>query len=122
MTAERESLYDRLGGKDSITTMIDDWVGNVEGDGRINAFFAKTNVPRFKMMLADQICAAAGGPCVYTGDDMRAVHRGMHITDAQFNAMVDDLVQSLEKMSVPAREREDLLAMLRQMEPDIVGQ
>jgi hemoglobin len=116
------SLYDRLGGQGAITVVVDDFVGNVAADQRINAFFAHADMPRLKRLLVEQICAGTGGPCTYTGRDMQAAHRGMHITDAQFGALVEDLVKSLDRYNVPSREKTDLLAVLGPMKPAIVGQ
>jgi hemoglobin len=121
-TMDNRPLYDRLGGKPAITAVVDDFVGNVAADGRINRFFAGANVPRLKAMLVDQICEASGGPCKYTGRSMKAAHTGMKITDADFNALVEDLVKSLDKFKVPAREKNELLAALGGMKRDIVGQ
>ena len=61
-------------------------------------------------MLVEQICAGTGGPCTYTGRSMQAAHKGMNITDAQFNALVEDLQKSLNKFKVPEKEQGDLLA------------
>ena len=58
----QKSLYDRLGGKDAITAVVDDFVGNVAADKRINGFFAKANIPNLKRNLVDQICQGTGGP------------------------------------------------------------
>src|SRR5262245_15068036 len=92
-----KSLYDRLGGKDAITAVVEDFVGNVAADTRINSFFAKTDIPNLKKMLVDQICQATGGPCKYTGKDMKTAHKGMGVKEADFNALVEDLVKSLDK-------------------------
>jgi hemoglobin len=118
----QKSLYDRLGGKGAITAVVDDFVGNVAGDKRINGYFAKTNVPHLKAELVDQICAATGGPCTYTGKDMKTAHKGMGISDADFNALVEDLVKSLNKFNVPAKEQNELLGILGPLKPQIVGQ
>ena len=118
----QKSLYERLGGKDAITAVVDDFVGNVAADKRINGFFAKADVPRLKRNLVDQICQGTGGPCVYTGKDMKTAHKGMGITDADFNALVEDLVKTLNKFNVPSKEQGDLLAVLGPMKPQIVGQ
>jgi hemoglobin len=117
----QKSLYERLGGKDAITAVVDDFVGNVAGDRRINGFFAKADIPRLKRNLVDQICSATGGPCVYTGKDMRTAHRGMGITDADFNALVEDLTKSLNKFNVPAKEQGELLGILGPLRAQIVG-
>ncbi len=115
-----KSLYERLGGKDAITAVVDDFVGRVAADKRINGFFAKANVLRLKTMLVDQICEATGGPCKYTGRDMKATHKGMGITNADFDALVGDLVATLDKFKVGEREKQELLAALGPMRKDIV--
>ncbi len=120
--APQKSLYDRLGGQPAITAVVDDFVGNVAADSRINGFFAKTDIPRLKRLLVEQLCAGTGGPCTYTGRSMPEAHRGMHITDAQFGALVEDLQKSLNKFKVPEKEQSDLLAILGPMKPSIVGQ
>lgn len=119
---EKQSLYDRLGGKPAITAVVDDFIGNVAGDTRINRRFADANIPQLKAMLVDQICQAGGGPCTYKGQTMKAAHKGMKITEAEFNALVEDLVKSLDKLKVGAREKNELLAALGGMKGDIVGQ
>lgn len=120
-TMEKKSLYDRLGGKPAITAVVDDFVGNVAADGRINKRFASTNLPRLKAMLVDQICEASGGPCKYSGRSMQAAHAGMKITGAEFDALVDDLLRSLDKFKVPAQEKKELLTALGGMRGEIVG-
>jgi len=120
--AADSSLYDRLGGKTAITAVVDDFVGNVAADKRINARFAKTNIPHLKQMLVEQICQATGGPCTYTGKSMKDAHKGMKISEADFNALVEDLTKSLDKFKVGDREKTELLTALGKMKGDIVGQ
>jgi len=115
------SLYDRLGGKDAITVVIDDFVANVAADKRINARFAKTNIPHLKQMLVEQVCQATGGPCTYTGKSMKDAHKGMKITEAEFNALVEDLAMSLDKHNVAVADKSELLTALGGMKGDIVG-
>src|SRR6202165_2264570 len=119
---QQKSLYDRLGGQGAVTAVVDDFVSNVAADNRINKFFAKTDIPRWKRLLVEQICAGTGGPCNYTGRDMKSAHAGMGITDAQFNALVEDLVKTLDKFKVPEKEKGELLGILGPMKPSIVGQ
>ena len=114
------SLYQRLGEKPAITAVVDDFVARVAADSRINSRFANANIPRLKMNLVDQICAASGGPCAYTGRDMRTAHAGMGISNADFDALVGDLVATLNKFKVPDREKNELLSVLGPMRKDIV--
>lgn len=114
------SLYDRLGGKSAITAVVDEFVGNVANDARINSRFATTNIPRLKGHLVDQVCGATGGPCTYTGRDMKTTHRGMRISNADFSALVEDLVAALNTFKVPQKEQSELLGLLGPMKSDIV--
>jgi len=118
---QSKTLYERLGGKEAITAVVDDFVGNVAADNRINQRFANANIPRLKQMLVDQICAGTGGPCTYTGRDMKSAHAGMRISDGEFDALVGDLVKTLDKFKVPEKEKGELLGVLGPMKGDIVG-
>ena len=118
--AAEKSLYDRLGGKTAITAVVDDFVGRVAADTRINGKFANANIPRLKSMLVDQICQASGGPCTYTGRDMKSTHAGMGVSSSDFDALVGDLVATLNKFKVPEREKNELLSALGPMKSDIV--
>jgi len=114
------TLYDRLGGKPAITAVVDDFVGRVAADNRINGKFTNADLPRLKTMLVDQICQASGGPCTYAGRDMKTAHAGMGISSAEFEALVRDLVATLNKFKVPEQEKNELLAALGPMKNDIV--
>jgi hemoglobin len=116
----QRSLYQRLGGRAAIAAVVNDFVGNVARDKRINRFFANTDIPRLKRLLVQQICAGSGGPCRYEGRSMREAHRGLNIRNADFDALVEDLVRSLNKFRVPPREQRELLALLGPMRRDVV--
>jgi len=115
-------LYDRLGGKDAIVAVVDDFMLNVSADALIKGRFEHADVANLKKQLVDQICSATGGPCKYTGKDMKVAHTGMQIKDDEFNALVDDLKKSLVKFKVGEKEQGELLGTLAQLKPQIVGQ
>ena len=123
--AKNASLYQRLGGKKSIAAVVDEFVGRVAGDARINGYFARTaadpkRLAMFKKNLVDQICQASGGPCKYMGKDMKTAHMGMGISSADFTALVEDLVGALDKFKVGEKEKNELLGALAPMKADIV--
>jgi hemoglobin len=124
-TNREKSLYDRLGGKKAIMAVVDEFVGRVAADARINRYFAaaasdEKRLKAFKGKLVDQICEASGGPCKYKGKDMKTAHMGMGITAADFDALVQDLVGALDHFKVGAQERDQLLGALGPMKADIV--
>jgi hemoglobin len=120
-----DALYKSLGGKKAITAVVDDFVGRVAADDRINGFFKTTasnpkRLATFKKNLVDQICEAAGGPCKYKGKDMKTAHAGMGIGGGDFDALVQDLVASLDKFMVKDGDKQALLGVLGPMKKDIV--
>lgn len=119
-TAPTRSLYDRLGGKSAITAVVDTFVARVAADARINKKFARSNIPRVKAMLVEQVCMQTGGPCTYSGRSMKEAHRNMRVTEGEFNALVEDLVAALNAFNVPKREQDELVAALGTMKADIV--
>jgi hemoglobin len=118
--AAADTLYQRLGGYDAIQAVVDQMIANVAADRRINKFFAHADIPHLRRSLADQICAATGGWCIYTGKDMKTTHTGMHIHSRHFNALVQDLGMALNKYKVPAKEQHELVAILAPLKSDIV--
>jgi hemoglobin len=114
------SLYERLGGLDAITAVVDSFAARCAGDDRINRKFARTDISRLKKMLVDQVCEAAEGPCTYTGRNMRETHDGMGVTAGEFDALVEDLVATFNEFGVAKAEQEELLGLLGPMRDAIV--
>ena len=114
------SLYERLGGLDAITAVVDSFSARCAGDDRINGKFARTDISRLRKMLVDQVSEATGGPGVYTGRSMLEAHDGMGVTAGEFDALVEDLVATLDEFGVPMAERDELLALLGPMRSEIV--
>lgn len=121
----QKTLYQRLGERKAIVAVVDDFVANCAADARINKFFAATakdpaRLAAFKTNLVDQICEASGGPCKYKGKDMKTAHVGMGISNADFDALVEDLVKTLNKFKVAADDQKALLGVLGPMRGQIV--
>ena len=115
------SLYERLGGMAAIEKVSAEFTRQIGKDERINGFFIGADLGRVERLLAEQICAASGGPCKYTGRSMIDVHTGMNITEGQFTAIVEDLIKSLNTYKVPKREQQELLRLLGSMKKDIIN-
>ena len=120
MTTQTTSLYDRLGGLDAITALTESWVARVGGDDRANGKFARTDLPRLKKEIIDQLCEATGGPCTYTGRSMQETHDGMQVTAGEFDVVMQHLGGTLDELNVPKTEQDELVDLLRPMRDDIV--
>lgn len=115
-----KSLFERLGGSAAITAVVEDFRDRCGGDSRINAKFARTDMARLTSMLIDQVSEATGGPAKYTGRDMKTAHAEMGVTAGEFNALVEDLVATLNKFGVGKAEQDELLGILGPLKSDIV--
>jgi hemoglobin len=139
---EKKPLYDRLGGEQGVTQLVDDFVTRALADPRVN-FERKgvkqggfsihrgksvewnpnaENVAKLKQHLVQFIAVATGGPSKYDGGEMKNVHAGMHIANPEFDAAVGDLKASLDKFQVPNSEQRELLAIIESTRPQVVEQ
>ena len=121
--AQEKSLYQRVGGYDALAAVVDDFVGRLVSDKQFERFFVGHSVDskkRIRQHILDQFCAATGGPCVYTGRDMKTSHMGLGITEAEWDAAAKHLVASLDKFKVPEKEKGELLAFVVSLKKDIV--
>lgn len=110
--AADKTLYERLGGKPALEAVVGELWAITSKDARINRYFANTKPEVFAGQLVDFLCQASGGPCVYKGQDMYAAHVGMKITEADFNALAENVVKALDKFKVPAKEKDEVMKML----------
>src|SRR5688572_21639043 len=101
--AKPKSLYDRFGGLDGITAVVDEFVDRTTADAAIKHRFFNTDAVQLEKLLVEFVCMATGGPCKYTGRDMQSSHAGMQLVEEEFNALVGDLVAALEKFEVPEK-------------------
>lgn len=122
MAKPTKKLFDRLGGQAAIEKVIDDFIKIVVADARINEFFKSADAGNLKKQLVDQVCNATGGPCEYKGKDMKTAHTGLKITDAHFDALVEDLVKALKDNKVADADIKELGDALGGMRKEIVGQ
>ena len=116
----QKSLYNRLGGQPAIEAVVKDFAGKVLADKRINKKFARSDAPRLVKNLTDFVCVATGGPCKYTGQDMKTAHKKMAVTTGEFNALAEDLTATLNQFKVPQKERDELLGAIAPLAKDIV--
>ena len=115
-----DALFTDLGGRTGIATIVDDATANFLADPRIKDTFDNTNMDRFKTNLTDQLCVVAGGPCAYKGQTMHDAHKGLHLTTADFNALVEDLQAGMDKAGIAFSTQNRLLARLAPMQHDVV--
>jgi hemoglobin len=119
-----QSLYARLGGYDAIVAVTKDFIVRLATDPQLGKFFTglnDTSKARVEDHVIDFLCMKTGGPCIYTGQDMKTAHTGLHITEAEWNASAAHLVETLNKFKVPQKEQDEVMGAIGEMKGDIVG-
>ena len=122
--APQKSLYQRLGGYDAIAAVTDDFITHLATDPQLGRFFTGlSNDPKLgvRQHVVDFLCVATGGPCKYTGRDMKTAHTGLNISEADWNTSVKYLVGTLDKFKVPEKEKSDVVTAIGSLKGDIVG-
>jgi hemoglobin len=114
------SLYDRLGGYEVIERFVNDGVDNVLADDRINHLFEGVDEENLRFQLTEQICDLAGGPCIYSGMSMEDSHFGLDISEAEFNALVEDFQLAMRENDIPYGLENQVVALLAPMKPAII--
>jgi hemoglobin len=120
---QEKTLYQRLGGYDAIAAVTDDFIQRLATDTELGRFFgghSKDSLGRLRQLVVDQICFATGGPCLYIGRDMKTAHAGLGISSADWDRSVQHLIATLDTFHVPAKEKNDLLAVVGTLKADIV--
>jgi hemoglobin len=125
---EKKSLYDRLGGAYAIATVVDAFIEKLLVNDTLNAnpaiSEARARVPKagLKFHVTALVCQVTGGPQTYTGRSMKEAHRSLHITQREWDAMVQDFVEVLNEHEVPKAEQNELLTIVGSTKGDIVVQ
>lgn len=115
------TTYDQLGGAAGIEGIVDGLLEKILEDDRINLQFADADIVRLRSMLIEQLCAESDGPCTYSGLSMQESHAGRNIDSAQFNALVEDLIEVMTARKIPVGAQNRLLKRLAPMHRDIVS-
>lgn len=118
--AHQQPLYQRLGGEPVVTAIVDSFIERFADDTRVAPTFAKTDIAKFRRLLIEQICNLTGGGCTYTGRSMPSSHEGMKITESQFNAIVEDLQDAMNRQRIPIGLQNELIATLAPLREGII--
>lgn len=122
--AQPGSLYKRIGGYDVIAAFADDFITWIIADKQLGRFFvsgySEARVKAIRQQVVNQLCELTGGPCVYMGPDMKTVHKGLGITEADWKIAIDLLAAALNKYQVAPQEQSEFLQIISDMKSMIV--
>jgi len=119
----KKTLYERLGGYDAISAVVNDLLPRVQADPQLARFWqhrSEDGLKREKQLLIDFLCSCAGGPLYYTGRDMKTSHKGMRISESDWSAFLGHLNATLQAFQVPQPERDEVVAFIQSTKADMV--
>ncbi|MBB6254746.1 group I truncated hemoglobin [Nitrospirillum iridis] len=113
-------LYQTFGGQPGVVALVDDLMDGMMRNPDLHPYFVNANRRHIKAELAAQFCVTLGGPCVYKGMDMKMAHARYGIGDHEFNALVEELQEAMDRRGIPYAAQNRLLAMLAPYRNDMV--
>ena len=122
-TAPEKSLYDRLGGYDTLAAFTDELLQRLTSDPEIGIYWrghSTDSMKRDRQLIVDFLCEAVGGPVIYRGRDMKTSHEGLRISERDWDIFAGHAVAALEKLEVPEQEKQEFLDCAASLKGDIV--
>ncbi|MDX1473497.1 MAG: group 1 truncated hemoglobin [Reinekea sp.] len=117
---QQATLYDRLGGDEGVTAIVDNLLYELAGNEKLIGFFEETDINRFRTKLIEQLCEVSDGPCRYSGDSMAKAHSNMTLNRSHFDSLVNDLIAAMNATDTPVAAQNDLLARLVPMYDEVM--
>lgn len=121
LKAREDSLYQKLGGKPAMEAAIDAFYVKVLADDRVKHFFDDVSMDKQRRKQKEFLSAAFGGPLPWTGKDMRKAHEGMGLTEVHFNAIAENLVNTLKDLKISQELIDQVVAVALTTKDDVLG-
>ena len=121
ISSQHDSLYQALGEKEGITTIVDNLLYYIAEDEKILHHFRGADIDRFRDNLIIHLCELSDGPCRFEGDSMAAIHAGMNISAAEFDSLVEDLMDAMDDADIAFRNQTNLVNRLVPFRDEIIN-
>jgi hemoglobin len=116
-----KTLYERLGGADGITQLVNDAIELNLNNPIVKTRFENTeDMERAKLMTIEFFCAGSGGPETYSGRDLLTTHRGMNISEEEFIAVLDDIFEAMDKNQLDNDVKKEVLSILYSVKSEVI--
>ena len=119
----QRTLYERLGGYNGISPVVDNFEDRLFVDPKVGKYFVGMGTDTrelFKQKTTNLVCNVTGGPCKVISRSAKTTHAGLGITDAEFDIVVGHLSEALDKYKVPVAEHKELMTIIETLRKDIV--
>jgi hemoglobin len=114
------SLYQQLDGKAGIERLIDSFIYQIGNDEQVFYYFEHANITHFRQGFISHLCVLVDGPCEYDGDSMVDIHTGMHISEKDFNHVVDLLINAMDEQNISHSVQNKILSKMAPLRGEII--
>lgn len=120
-----KTLFDRLGGDEGISTIVDGIVAIHLKNSEINHLFLPlkknpSHLENVKKHLREFLSSGTGGGAVYSGKDLPTAHKGMQITENEFLSATDDILTVLSNNNIDEETKKDMLYILYSLKGTVI--
>jgi hemoglobin len=120
--AERQSLYEQVGGADAVDAMVDDFYDRVLSDPQLKPFFEHVALKRLLAMQKEFFTVALDGPLVYGGRPLNEAHHGHKIERKHYARFVNHLLETLNERGIAEKESSAIIGRLNTYIYEITGE
>lgn len=114
------TLYQQLDGQAGLERLVDSFINQIGNDEQVFHYFEHANISHFRAGFLNHLCVLTDGPCEYTRDSMVDIHTGMHITEADFNHVVDLLINAMNEQNIDHTVQNKILAKMAPLRSQII--
>ena len=119
-SASNLTLYQQLDGQAGLQRLVDSFINQIGNDEQIIHYFEHANISHFREGFINHLCVLTDGPCEYTRDSMVDIHTGMHITEGDFNHVVDLLINAMNEQNISHTVQNKILAKMAPLRTEII--
>lgn len=112
MTDPETTLYERIGGAETIDSLVDSFYEKVLADAELKHYFAKAPMDKLRRMQKEFFSTATDGPLTYSGRPLREVHRHMAISRREFGRFTEHLLETLQEVGVGEKEAYEIISRI----------
>lgn len=120
-SANNLTLYQQLDGRPGLERLVDSFINQIGNDETIIHFFEHANIAHFREGFISHLCDLTDGPCEYKGDNMVDIHTGMHISEREFNHVVDLLIAAMNEQNISHSVQNQILARMAPLRSEIIN-
>lgn len=115
-----QTLFEELGGKETISVVVDRFYEKMLADNELKHFFDHTDMKKQRAHLTAFVSFAIGSQESYKGKNMRDAHAHLQINTDHFQKTAGHLIATLQDLQVPQEKIDTIISKIAPLHDDVV--